>query len=184
MADILERKKYMSYLPDFLKQFMEFQEIGKVVDPVIRSFDEMLGRVLNNAFIAECDEYGIRKYEMILKITPSADDTLESRRSRVALRWNDHIPYTYRVLIAKLNALCGVNNYDMVCDLKNYSISLHTHLSMSGQVKELEDLLDKMLPATMVFTISNDLAHEVVGSVHSYGVIVQTKSITITSEDQ
>lgn len=182
MVDIVERKKYISYLPDFLKQFFEFQEIGKSVDTTVNAFDKALEEVLNNAFITTCNEYGIRKYEALLKITPSADDTIESRRSRVLLRWNSHIPYTYRVLIRKLNTLCGVNNYTITDDQENYHLIFNTHLELFGQVKELEMMLERILPENIYYESNNLLECIATGSILIGTGIVDTAMVILSND--
>ena len=165
-----------------MQNFTEIKQITKVEQTEVNSLDFEIGRVLDNAFIEDCDEYGIKKYEKLVGVTPTAQDTLESRKSRVLIRWNDFIPYSYRVLIRKLNIFCGVNNYDISGDLKNYELFISTHLSIVGQATELEKMLDKMLPVPIVFTLFNNLEYELIGHAHSHGVTVETKAITINSE--
>lgn len=178
----MDRKKLIDYLPPIMQNFTEIKQITKVEQTEVNSLDFEIGRVLDNAFIEDCDEYGIKKYEKLVGVTPTAQDTLESRKSRVLIRWNDFIPYSYRVLIRKLNIFCGVNNYDISGDLKNYELFISTHLSIVGQTTELEKMLDKMLPVPIVFTLFNDLEYELIGYAHSHGVTVETKAITINSE--
>lgn len=182
MAETIDRKKLIDYLPPIMQNFTEIKQITKVEQTEVNSLDFEIGRVLDNAFIEDCDEYGIKKYEKLVGVTPTAQDTLESRKSRVLIRWNDFIPYSYRVLIRKLNIFCGVNNYDISGDLKNYELFISTHLSIVGQATELEKMLDKMLPVPIVFTLFNNLEYELIGHAHSHGVTVETKAITINSE--
>jgi len=182
LAETMDRKKLIDYLPPIMQNFTEIKQITKVEQTEVNSLDFEIGRVLDNAFIEDCDEYGIKKYEKLVGVTPTAQDTLESRKSRVLIRWNDFIPYSYRVLIRKLNIFCGVNNYDISGDLKNYELFISTHLSIVGQTTELEKMLDKMLPVPIVFTLFNDLEYELIGYAHSHGVTVETKAITINSE--
>ena len=182
MAETIDRKKLIDYLPPIMQNFTEIKQITKVEQTEVNSLDFEIGRVLDNAFIEDCDEYGIKKYEKLVGVTPTAQDTLESRKSRVLIHWNDFIPYSYRVLIRKLNIFCGVNNYDISGDLKNYELFISTHLSIVGQATELEKMLDKMLPVPIVFTLFNNLEYELIGHAHSHGVTVETKAITINSE--
>lgn len=182
MAETIDRKKLIDYLPPIMQNFTEIKQITKIEQTEVNSLDFEIGRVLDNAFIEDCDEYGIKKYEKLVGVTPTAQDTLESRKSRVLIRWNDFIPYSYRVLIRKLNIFCGVNNYDISGDLKNYELFISTHLSIIGQTTELEKMLDKMLPVPIVFTLFNDLEYELIGHAYSHGVTVETKAITINSE--
>lgn len=172
MDNLVQRKQLIRYLPDFTKQFREFQEIMKVEDLQFDRMDLNMQSILNNAFIEDADEYGIQKYETLLGIVSSADDTIESRRSRVLLHWNNRIPYTYRVLIFGLNTLCGVNNYNISGNQEDYYLHIDTHLSPYSKVKELEDFLERVLPQNMTFTIKNELVHDISCSLHLDSIIV------------
>lgn len=172
MDDLVQRKKLIQYLPDFMKQFGEMREIMSVEDHQFDCIDSRMQRVLNNAFIEDADDYGIKKYESLLGIIASAGETLESRKTRVLLHWNNIVPYAYRVLTAKLNAYCGVNHYDIDADLENYSISL----SIYGKVDivEIEQFLENVLPQNMVYDIRSSIGN--IGSVYM-GAIWQDDEI-------
>lgn len=184
MGDKMERKKLLDYLPDFMRQFSEMKEIMETEDTELDDIDISIQKVIDNAFIKDCDEYGIKKYETLLGISPSSQDTLESRRSRVFLRWNDAIPYTYRVLIRKLNALCGVNNYTITGDESAYYLHFESSLGLFGQVKELEQLLEKILPVNIYYELSNILECEASNSIKLVGGVCLVTKITVNSNDQ
>lgn len=178
----MDRKRLIDYLPPIMQNFKEIKEITNAEQKEVDLIDGEISKVLDNAFIESCDEYGIKKYEKLVGVTPTAQDTLESRKSRVLIRWNNFVPYSYKVLIRKLNIFCGVNNYDISGDLKNYELVIQTMLSLPGQSKELEVMLNKMLPLNIALSVLNDLEYELVGYIHSFGVTIETKSITINSE--
>lgn len=179
MAETIDRKKLIDYLPPIMQNFTEIKQITKVEQTEVNSLDFEIGRVLDNVFIEDCDEYGIKKYEALLNITPIADDTLESRKSRVLLQWNDALPYTYRTLIKRLDTFCGPGNYEIESDLKNYTLMLKTHLSMPGQVQELEKMIDCIIPFNIVVTTENSLHHDLNGTVFMGGATVQTSHFII-----
>ncbi len=182
MDDIVERKKLLDYLPDFMKQFSEMKEIMQAEDIEMDEMDSDIKKALDNAFIEDCNEYGLKKYETLLGIIPSPQDTLESRRSRVLLRWNDGIPYTYRVLIRKLNTLCGVNNYNITGDESNYYLHFITSLDLYGQVKELEDMLEKTLPMNIHYESSNNLRCELDSLMNLAGGVCCVKKVIISDD--
>lgn len=158
LDDSINRSRQLTeYLPLFMQQFKEVKEIMRVQDLEFERIASATEKVLNNAFIENCDEYGIKKYEDLLGIVISAEDTLETRKSRVLLRWNNEIPYTYRVLIAKLNSYCGVNNYSLQGDLTRYEVNICTHFRVPEQMKELENLLETILPMNIAFEIVNEV---------------------------
>ena len=89
----------ISYLPPFIAEYKQVSRTLEAENPEFRIVWEAANRVLYNEFIATADEYGIGRYEKMLKIYPSKEDTLESRRARVQARWISCIPYTERMLL-------------------------------------------------------------------------------------
>ena len=88
-----ERKvDLVSYLPPFVAEYKEINATLTAENPEFEIAWDAANRVLYNEFIATADEYGISKFEKILNIFPSVEDTLESRRARVAARWFTSIP--------------------------------------------------------------------------------------------
>lgn len=84
----------VSYLPPFVAEYKETNLTLTAENPEFVLVWEAADRALKNEFIATADEYGIGRFEKILHILPSRDDTLESRRARVQSRWFTSLPYT------------------------------------------------------------------------------------------
>lgn len=163
----MERKKLIEYQSPFMRRFSEIKEIMETEDIEAELAEEAIQRVLDSAFILDCDIYAIRKYEAMLGILPDAGDTLEARKSRVLIRWNDTIPYTWKTFMKKLNLLCE-GNYEVKNNFKSgYTVYLTAHLGLPGQVVELGYLLGKILPANLVVEAEN------VVEFHSSGYGVQ-----------
>lgn len=178
----MDKIKLIDYLPPFMQQFAEIKEIMRVEDRELEGIDANVQRVLDNGFIEDCNEYGIQKYEHILNIIPDEGDTLELRRARVLIEWNSSIPYTYRALIRKLNAICGVNNYSVSGSLEDYELIISTKLEVQGQTKEVEILLMKMLPENIAVAIYNELSRKIEGKEIVAGAIVNNKTVSISSD--
>ncbi|MDE5588231.1 MAG: YmfQ family protein [Acetatifactor sp.] len=152
MDDLVQRKELIRYLPDFMKQFFEFQEIMSAEDLQFARMDSRLQTVLNNAFIEDADEYGIRKYERLLEITAVPGESLEVRKNRVRAYWCVNRQYSYRVFVRSLDMLLGGNwNYDIICDQEHYTMTFHVyqgeHLGM------LEAFLQKVLPLNIFYKV-------------------------------
>ena len=147
----------ISYLPHVLQIVREFQAINNVENPEFQVVFDTSEQVLNNLFIQTSDLDGIKRYEKILKIKPSENDTLETRRFRVLSRWNDRIPYTWNSLIEKLNTLCGKGNYTISLQNDIYTLNLETHLGVYGTVDELNILLDDIIPCNLIIILHNVL---------------------------
>ena len=173
----MDRQKLIEYLPTFMQQFIEMQQIMKANDAELDRLYERVEKTLDNAFIEDCNVEGIAKFEKQLHIIPNAQEDLETRKARVMLRWNESVPYTIRVLYKQLNALCGVNDYEIDADLQHYMIAITSHLKTSGQIEELERMCKKILPENMYYALSNYLARERCGAICVGGIITskQTK---------
>lgn len=182
MDTLMEHNPLITYLPELMQEYEEIQQIMSAEDKQIDAVDAATATVLGEAFIDDCDEYGIKKYEKILKITPGADATPESRRAVVKLRWNSKIPYTWRALINKLNEICGVNNYDLSGDLADYIVRLSTSLEMCGQVAELETWLDKMLPENMYYEAGNTITCRAHGDIYAAGGACMATVVQCTND--
>ena len=166
-----------------MQSFKELREITRVEETQLNQIDEDVAQILNEAFIMDCSEYGIQKYESILGILPEITDSLEDRKARVLIRWNDSLPYTIRTLIEKLNSYCGVNNYDLVLDrLNDYEITIYTHFRLHTAIQELEATLDKMIPLNVHYETFNDLVRDIDGTCFGASATVTSIVSTTTTE--
>ncbi len=178
----MERKKLIDLLPEFIKQFKEFQEIMKAEDRQMNLIEKNVQRVLDNAFITDCDEYGIKKYEALLNITPVINDTLETRKSRVLLYWNTALPYTYRTLIRKMDMFCGKEEYSMTLDINNYELGVVIPLKNKKMLNEIEIMLQRIVPVNIKLELS--LAYNTYNmlTIYTYNTLKEMSCETIRSE--
>lgn len=147
----------ISYLPPVLQNIRELQVITDSENPEFQLVFDTSEKVLGNLFIHDADEAGIKRYEKILGIKPSSNDTLETRRFRVLSRWNDRMPYTWKALLEKLDTLCGEGNYTIILKNDEYTIDLTTYLGVYGEFNELSNLLEKVIPCNLIVNAENIL---------------------------
>lgn len=172
----------VSYLPPFMAEFKEIAVTLKAENPEFALVWKAADRVLQNAFIETADEYGISRFEKVLNILPSREDTLESRRARVKVKWFDSIPYTWKVLVKKLIVLCGDTDFTLLNDFSDgYVLTLHTNLELCGQVEEIKDIIDTILPCNIDVSSHNSLCCSTKGSVCLGGSVSFLNTFTITS---
>ena len=175
----------VSYLPDFMKEYHEPVEALKSENPEFVLIWKAKDRVLYNRFIETADEYGISRYEAMLNLHPSAEDTLESRRSRVRSLWFNTIPYTLKTLIKKLIVMCGsrddfslTHNFDM----EGYDLHLAVDLELFGQVEQLEQIIDTMIPCNIVTDVQNFFPCQSEGNIYSAGGIAHADEFLISPD--
>ena len=104
-------RRMLEYLPRILR---DVWEVLAYTDGQQWAFDQAwlsAERVMANQFILDADDYGLSRWERMLKIIPKADDTLEIRRNRILLRLREKLPFTLRMLRKQLKLLCGEGKY-------------------------------------------------------------------------
>ena len=175
----------VSYLPPFMQSYKEPVAALEAENPEFSLMWSATDRCLRNRFISTADEYGISRFEKMLKIYPTADDTLESRRSRVQSKWFNTIPYTWKVLLQKLLVLYGDSDFEVTGDFKTgYTLYIDTDLELYGQVEELENIINTMIPENLVVVSKNSIPCNIKGAVLFGGGIVQTEMLNITNDSQ
>ena len=141
------------YWPQVIKEYREFEKISTAENPELESIWQEIGNVLDDQFIRTATVNGIARREKMLHITPFADDTLESRRFRVQALWNERLPYTYRVLVNKLDNLCGEDGYVISLNAGAYTLDIKIELTMKRMFDEVTKVVRQMVPANLVITV-------------------------------
>ncbi len=147
----------IDYLPPFVAEYKEIQKIMGAEDPEFYLLQAAKNKLQRNQYIIDCDEAGISGYEKLLNITPSPEDTLDSRISRCLMRWNETIPYTYKSLVNRLDMLCGKGNYQLIPKFNDYEIEIVVALELYGQTEELRKILSYILPVNIAANVRNNI---------------------------
>ena len=108
---------------------------------------------MNDQFISEATENGLARREKMLGITPYATDTLEDRRFRLFVRYNENMPYTRASLKNLLMSLCGENGYKLVFITRKFTVSVKVALTAKKQEDSVKELLERILPYNTIFTV-------------------------------
>lgn len=174
----------VSYLPPFMADFKEISVTLEAENPEFVLVWKAADRVLQNEFIESADEYGISRFEKILNILPSTEDTLESRRARVQARWFNTIPYTLKAFLAKLVALCGDSDFTVTKEYEKYTIRILTNLELFGQVEELEHIIESMMPCNMIVISLNEIPCDAKGFAFIAGGVCSVETFFITNDEQ
>lgn len=174
----------VSYLPPFVAEYRQMKETLTAADPEFKLVWDAAARALRNEFIETADEYGIRRYEQMLKVYPSKEDTIESRRNRILARWMKTLPYTQKMLIEKLVSICGENDFSIIKGYDEYRIDIVVSAEAYGQVEELEDTIGTMVPANMILIIENKILCDIESSVTATGGVSFTETYFIASDEE
>ena len=139
--------------PDYLHDYKEMQEINRVLAQAFRNYNVRLQHIYENHYVSTAHEDGIARFESELGIIPRDDATLEDRRFEVLTKLRNRPPYTKRTLKMLLDSLLGVGMYTLDIRVKDYQVDVLVELKRRNQVNAVADLLRRVIPANMGYTV-------------------------------
>ncbi len=173
----------LSHLPNFMEKYQEPAAALKAENPEFTLLWDAADKILSNHYISTADEYGIGRFEKMLEIYPTAEDTLESRRSKVQNRWNSTLPYTIRKLIERLQVICEDTDFMLQNDFEDgYTLALNTNLEGFGKVNQIEEVIAAMAPCNIRVIGKNEIGLTAEGQSYFTGVVSFSEVITILDE--
>ncbi len=142
-------RKIETYFPDVLHDIEEYKEIANAENFELQAAWILMDDLIDDQFIETATERGIARREKLLNIVPSKVDSLDDRRLRVLLKWNDRLPYTYKVLKNKLDQIFG-DNYKMERFASERILKIEVNSFNWNVFSLVTDEIRKMIPANMV----------------------------------
>ena len=141
-------KKYLEYLPEFIREFKEIEAIAKAEDTVIadewRRFDE----VEDSQWIQTAGDRGLSRYEKMLGIT-GGGNSADVRRSAIVVKYNNNFAYTYYMFVKYLDNICGRGNYDLEIRYSQYAVDISLGLNRKLLYNTVRDYVRHIIPANM-----------------------------------
>lgn len=171
----------LSYLPPLIQEYKEIKKITEAENPEFQLLWDADELVRNSIFILTATEQGLKRFEKLLGIYATPDDTIESRRNRVLTRWMDAIPYTYRYLIGVITVLTN-GNFEIYPKFSEYALEIVTHISQIGAVDDLDYLLKTIMPCNIAVTSTNTLEWFISGNVWISSAFIPVMVYMVTND--
>ena len=152
-------RRLIDYLPMYVQEYKEISAIMESEQEVVENTWDDANNVMNDQFVVDATESGVKRYEKILSIKPKAIYDLNERKFNILARLNEQLPYTVETLKNVLTALCGKDGYMLKVDHNNYAVLVKLSLSNEHNLEAVEQLLDKILPANLLRTVTTFNAH-------------------------
>lgn len=149
-----ETKTLLEYLPPFLREYYEFKQLCKSGDVEVSNIDEAVDWNLDSAFISDCDETVLSKYEKFLGIVSSSSQSLETRKNRVLLQWNTVASMTLPQFVSKLQGYCGKDDIYVDSSREQFYqlvIWLNAH---KVDIPIIKEFIDTWLPMNVNYTLN------------------------------
>lgn len=148
--------KASNYIPDLYKSNLEMNvTVGAYESELENNLKPDIENEFKDEFILVATENGISKYEKIFNITPDVYlEDIEFRRARIMNRLVSKIPFTERFLQSQLDKIIGVGNWEYDIDYNNYTLDINCTTPGKAWLKELNDLLTRIIPCNIVWTVN------------------------------
>lgn len=143
------------YWPPVVRDTDEFQQIAAAENPVFNKLQACIYRVLQDVFVHDATDNGVRRWEAILNIEPAAGDTLDDRKSRILTYLSIKLPYTWRVLEQMLTEFLGDDLLSMRYVNDMATLTINVNGTSDENVRTIKTLLGKVLPENIEFAIYN-----------------------------
>lgn len=147
------QRNLIDYLPTVLREFEEFKQIMTVEQKQINDLWDGIYGILNEAFIDTAEDIGLKRWEIILNITPLDTDTKEVRRMRIQAKLIEDVPYTWHNLKKMLGSLCGENGYTAELKSEEYTLVIKVALTSKKMKDEVAKMADRVVPADIILNI-------------------------------
>lgn len=139
--------------PQILTQIPDIAQLYAINETQCTALDNAVQELDDDIFLADMHESHIERWESILKLTPSTTDTLEERRFRVKTTMMDKLPYTYRVLINKLDELCP-GGYEVTLNSNKTHLGIALAIRSASSRNDVVELVEKILPLNMTYEVT------------------------------
>ena len=178
------KRKLIDYLPYVVQDFKEFQGITNGEQPEFDLMWDAHEQVFNNQFIDTMDNYGLSRWETMLKIAPKGTDTLDTRRARIKTQLNNFVPYPIRVFVQMLTAIANGEPFTLTIEPGSYLLEIVTEWGASGQVEGLEYLIENIIPCNIAICAANKLLCIAEGTALLSGGVCFVHNFLITNNYQ
>lgn len=140
------------YLPEFISEVKEFQELDKVCSVEIDELRSKMKLLQDNQFIESANDERLRRYEQMLCLSSAGD--LETRRFNILNKYNSTIPFTMMWLKNTLNTTLGKGNFLLDMDYKYYTLTISVVASKEHLIQMIYNDLRKKIPCNLVLNVA------------------------------
>ncbi len=156
-SEVLYREvDLLGYLPQYLQSYKELKVISEVEGAELSGIFKELGVTRTNQYISTCDEVGVERFESLLGIGVNKNDTLETRKARVLVRWLEDIPYTTETLKIQLENLCGRDGFKVTLDNARYYLEVLVQPVAKDRFQEVRLLVGRVVPCNLAVVVAMD----------------------------
>ena len=134
-------------LPPYLQEIEEYKQICASEATETDIIRNEIMNMHKEFSIFTISEYGVERWEKVLKIPYIKGDSLAVRRERVKTKYLSQLPYTYRSLEAYVSQVSG--DYAINLDADAYTLTIRARVLSFSQSTFLQTELTHIVPANI-----------------------------------
>lgn len=142
------------YFPKHIADIEEFKRIARVYDQKLQLVWDQLDQMQTNRRFDEMDEAECNRWEAMLNIKLTGEETLGDRRRNIKGIWTSGLPYTDKKFKEVLDAMIGPEYYLLDINRSKKTLKVDLMLDAIMQDKYIYNLMRAMAPADMIVTVS------------------------------
>ena len=144
----------IGYFPQHIANIEEFKRIAAVYDKKLQVIWDTLSQLQTNKRFNAMDEEECSRWETMLKIKLTGEETLGDRRRNIKGIWTSGLPYTEKKFKEVLDAMVGPEYY--LLDINKAKKTLKVDLMLDAIMKDtyIYNLMRAMAPADMIVIVS------------------------------
>lgn len=142
------------YFPQHVANIEEFKRIAAVYDKKLQVVWDDLSQMQTNKRFDDMDEEECSKWEQMLKIKITGEETLGDRHRNIKGIWASGLPYTARKFKEVLDAMVGPEYYLLDINQANKTLKVDLMLDVIMKDTYIYNLMRAMAPADMIVTVS------------------------------
>lgn len=142
------------YFPQHVANIEEFKRIAAVYDKKLQVVWDDLSQMQTNKRFDDMDEEECSKWEQMLKIKITGEETLGDRRRNIKGIWASGLPYTARKFKEVLDAMVRPEYYLLDINQANKTLKVDLMLDVIMKDTYIYNLMRAMAPADMIVTVS------------------------------
>lgn len=140
--------------PDVILNIDEINAIYEAENHTGEGLTKEIENTDNDIAISTATEKGIKRREEVLKIKAQDTDSVDDRRFRVLIKWNDDYPYTLKGLMNRMDNLVGKGNYMIAINTDDMTMQCLLELTRRQMYDEFVKLLEDIVPVNIALDIS------------------------------
>ena len=139
--------------PEVITMIPDIKKIYDINDTQCEQLEASVETLDKNIFLDTMDEVTIERWEKILEIFPFDDDTLNDRRFRVKGKVMEKLPYSYRVVIHRLDTLAP-DGYTFELNENRDELKIKLVIKSKKMIDDVRKLLEDLLPLNIIYDVS------------------------------